>query len=348
MFYLKYRPKTITNLDNSSVKEKLTNLLKNKSLPHAYLFVGQKGTGKTSTARIFAKSVNCLANSFSKKGDSIEPCNKCANCMSIETGASPDVTELDAASNRGIDEVRSLIREAAFLPMTCRYRVFIIDEAHMITNDAFNALLKTLEEPPETVLFILATTTEEKVPKTIVSRCLLVNFGKANREDVIRMLKRIQLAEKISVTDDVLEIIAKNSEKSFRDATKLFEELVIQNKLNPVDVKHYLGLRSQHTLMDLIQKKSLKDSLLWIEEFSESGGSFKRLLEELLEELRYMLLAKNGVGTLDIITSLSSAEIANLMKLFTEAYNTLRISPIDSIPLEIALVEFYNRNKVTN
>lgn len=344
MFYLKYRPKTIAELDNSTVKEKLLNVLKNKELPHAYLFVGQKGTGKTSTARIISKAVNCLENTFAKKESSVEPCNQCINCLSIETASSPDVIELDAASNRGIDEIRSLIRESAFLPMNCRYRVFIIDEAHMITNEAFNALLKTLEEPPETVLFILATTNEEKIPKTIASRCILLNFGRAKHEDITRMLQRIQEKEKIKTPDDVIKLIVKNSDRSFRDAAKLYEELVMQNRLTALEATQYLGLRGQYGLMEILEKKQLKDALSWIEEFSQTGGSIKKLLEELLRELRVMLLAKSGVvSTDDISSTLTVAEISQLMKLFTEAYNFLKISPIETIPLEIAVVEFYNR-----
>ena len=148
MFYLKYRPKTISSLDNSQIKDIVGNVLKSKEIPHAFLFVGQKGTGKTSTARIVAKAVNCLKNKFSSsaKSLSVEPCNACTNCQSVESSSSPDVIELDAASNRGIDDVRNLIKESNFLPMSNRFRVFIIDEAHMITPDAFNALLKTLEE----------------------------------------------------------------------------------------------------------------------------------------------------------------------------------------------------------
>jgi DNA polymerase-3 subunit gamma/tau len=182
MFYLKYRPKKISELDNSNVKNQLMKILSSSDFPHAYLFVGQKGTGKTSSARIFAKAINCLNNDFAKNTkvkNNFEPCNICENCLAIDNGSFNDVIELDAASNRGVEEIKNLIKETSFSPMSGNYRVFIIDEAHMITNEGFNALLKTLEEPPSTAIFILATTNLEKVPKTIVSRCLKVNFGKA-------------------------------------------------------------------------------------------------------------------------------------------------------------------------
>lgn len=342
MFYLKYRPKTLDEVDNSKVKEVIKQILNTGNFPHALLFVGQKGTGKTSVARIFAKAVNCT-----QKKERFEPCNKCKNCQAIDTSTSTDVVEMDAASNRGIDEIRNIIREASFSPMTSSHRIFIVDEAHMITNDAFNALLKTLEEPPPSVIFILVTTNEEKIPKTIASRCLIVNFGKGKKADIILMLKRILEKEKLKVDSKLLDLIAKHAENSFRDAAKIFEELIIQKKLSFEDARAFLGIIGKEDLLELIQDKTLKDVLGWIEEFSQKGGSFKNLIEELLEELRICLLNKNGVKIdTDMDLKFSNSEISTLMKLLNEAYVNLRSSPIESIPLEIAVVEFYNgRNK---
>ncbi|NTU73574.1 DNA polymerase III subunit gamma/tau [Candidatus Roizmanbacteria bacterium] len=343
MFYLTYRPKTLSELDNSNVSDTLKNILHAPEVPHALLFVGQKGTGKTSTARIFAKAVNCLQNKFSGVGESYEPCNTCSNCISIEASSSPDVTELDAASNRGIEEVKKLIHESAFAPISGKFRVFIIDEAHMITHDAFNALLKTLEEPPASVIFILATTNEEKVPSTIQSRCHRISFGKAKKEDVISMLRRIMRAEHITAPDDFLEVIATHSDKSFRDATKLLEELVVQNKLTAIEAREYIGVRTKESLIEVLGTQPLKDALQWSNEFSKTGGSIKRLIEELLEELRLVLLSKNGVAVDDVLaTPLTVPQVSVLMKLLNEAYGLLKSSPIEAIPLEIALVEFYN------
>ncbi|QQG43954.1 MAG: DNA polymerase III subunit gamma/tau [Candidatus Roizmanbacteria bacterium] len=346
MFYHTYRPKTISELDNGQVKERVTAILENKTLPHAFLFTGQKGTGKTSTARIFAKAVNCLKNTFASHGSSVEPCNKCTNCLSIDSSSSPDVVELDAASNRGIDEIRSLIRNSIFSPMNNRYRIFIIDEAHMITHDAFNALLKTLEEPPSSVIFILATTNEEKVPKTISSRCIIIPFGKARKDEIKSMLKRIAVNEKITVDNDFFDIIAAHSEKSFRDATKLFQELIIQNRLTSDKAKEYLGIQSKQDLIQIIQAKPLKETLIWINEYSDTGGNVKILIENLLNDLRMALLIKSGaVNNSSQKNLLSINDITLLMKLLNEAYQNLRFSPIDSIPLEIAVVEFYNKRK---
>ncbi len=350
MFYLKYRPHTIVELDNTNVKDELTKLLQSARLPHAFLFIGQKGTGKTSTARILAKAVNCKQNRFAGKSDSIEPCNKCASCTAIDNDASVDVVEMDAASNRGIEEIKSLIRESAFLPMDNKYRVFIIDEAHMITHDAFNALLKTLEEPPQSVIFILATTNLEKIPKTIRSRCFAINFGRAKRSDLLHMLKRICEAEKIKTDENLLKLIAKHSDHSFRDATKMLEELSIQHKLSLEEGKQFLGILAKDNLLEIIAKYDIKKSLQWIEEFAQAGGDFKHLSEQLLDELHKLLLKKNKLEVEDqeVDADFSLKEISMLIRLINEAYNNLKISPIESLPLEIAVVDFYNKREVKN
>lgn len=344
MFYLKYRPKTISSLDNSVVRETISNLLSSKTIPHALLFIGSKGMGKTSTARIFAKSVNCLDNMFAKKGTSFEPCNACINCLSIDSGSSPDVVEQDAASNRGIDEVKRLIREASFSPMTGRYRVYIIDEAHMITNDGFNALLKTLEEPPETVIFILATTNEEKVPATILSRCVRVGFGKALKQDVISMLNRIEKEEGITVSQEVNELIASSCEDSFRDATKILEELVVQKMLDIEKAQQYLGVRSVGALLKLLEESdSLGTCMQWIESYKSQGGDIKKCIEDTLRALHSQLLSqtdKSNKIALDYTFSLKETSL--LIKFLHQAYQNLKITPIDTLVLEIAVAEFYN------
>lgn len=345
MFYLKYRPKTIEEVDNLRVREQIKKILQGKKIPQALLFVGQKGTGKTSIARIIAKAINCLNNSYAGKGESFEPCNQCFNCLSIASSSSSDVIEMDAASNRGIEEVKNLIRDVSFLPMSGRYRVFIIDEAHMITQDGFNALLKTLEEPPKTAIFILATTNLEKLPKTIISRCVKVNFGKAKKEDIVLMLKRIGKNEGFDYNDDFYNLIASHSDNSFRDATKILEEVSIQ-KIKTIDeLEKYLGIRGKNDLFQIIETKDVKKTFLWIDEFYQGGGNFKILIEDLLEELRLQLLAKKGVILEEKKeTKLTTKEIVFLIKLLMEAYQQLKISPIDSLPLEIALATFYNDN----
>lgn len=343
MFYLTYRPRKIAELDNSAVKQILSQILATKSLPHAYLFVGQKGMGKTSTARIFAKAVNCLSNVFAGSSDSIEPCNTCDNCRAIDTGTSPDVVEQDAGARGLKEEMIDLIRESSFAPIVCRYRIYILDEAHMITPAAFNALLKTLEEPPAHAMFIFATTNEEKVPKTIASRCVRVNFGRAKTADIKNMLTRIVKAEGVAVEPAILDFIADNADYSFRDAAKMLEETIIQQKTTLEDVQRYFGLRARGLFLKTLEQKSPEPGLRWIRQFTEAGGNIKMLIEECLSSLQAALLAKSGVKMEDApSTTLTVKEIALAMRHMTEAYTMLRHAPIEAIPLEIALVEFYN------
>lgn len=326
MFYLKYRPQNLEEIDNSNVRDTIARLLSTKNVPHAFLFVGQKGTGKTSVARIVAKALN------KSEGENF----------------SSDIVEMDAASNRGIEEVKSIIKEASYLPMSSAYRIFIIDEAHMITNEAYNALLKTLEEPPATAIFILATTNLEKVPKTIISRCSIVNFGRAKQEDIITMLERIAKHEKLSVDKDLLALIAQHADFSFRDAAKLFEDLAIQKKLVLQDAKEYLGLFGTKNLIEVVQSSQLPQTLAWIQRFSNEGGSIKNLIESSLKDLHALMLSKHGIKpeTEPLKSDLTVSQINLLIKLLTEAYRTIQFSPIEALPLEIAISEFYNNTHV--
>lgn len=345
MYYLKYRPHTVGDLDNLAPAETIRTILKSKSLPHAFLFIGYKGTGKTSTARIFAKAVNCLSNVYAGKGTSIEPCNVCSNCKSIDRSSFSDVTEMDAASNRGINEVKELIRETSLMPMAGKYRVYIIDEAHMITNDGFNALLKTLEEPPETVIFILATTNLEKVPKTIQSRCVLVQFGSAKSEEIVHMLQRIKAGEKLIISDEALEIIAQHCDLSFRDGAKILEEIVLSGKMDAQSILKKIGIRSKIVLYESMGKKDPAKILSWIKEFGESGGNISLLIEELLSDLQNHLLALHKIpGTISTL-SYTLKETIVLMKLLNEAYGLIKLSPYPTIPLQVALLGYCDTMK---
>ena len=223
-FYLKYRPQKINELDIEKVRDSLLEILGSKEVPHAFLFTGPKGTGKTSSARILAKSVNCTD---SKNG---EPCNKCSHCKSITEGRCLDLIEIDAASNRGIDDIRELKSKINLVPSMVKVKVYIIDEVHMLTNEAFNALLKTLEEPPEQVKFVLCTTEPNKLPGTIVSRCFQVQFDKAKTEELVRSLNRVVKGEKIEIKKEDLVKIANKANGSFRDAVKVLEQLSAKSK----------------------------------------------------------------------------------------------------------------------
>src|SRR3989344_8591969 len=243
VFYRKYRPQKIEELDSKEVRDKLYSVLESSSVSHAFLFTGPKGLGKTSTARIVAKSLNCerLAGSTShvankkkkisptsdqrKAKSGVEPCNKCEQCTSITNGTNLDILEIDGASNRGIDEIRDLREKVRLLPVSSAKKIYIIDEVHMLTTEAFNALLKTLEEPPSHAVFILCTTETEKVPDTIASRCVHFSFPKATAPEVVASLAKVVEAEKIVIDAKALELLAASVDGSFRDGMKLLEQL---------------------------------------------------------------------------------------------------------------------------
>ena len=211
--YRKWRPQGFDALvGQEAVRTALTNALETGRIAHAYLFAGPRGTGKTSTAKILAKAVNC------EHGPTPNPCNECQNCVRINDGTSMDVFEIDAASNRGIDEIRDLREKVAFAPVSGRYKVYIIDEVHMLTTEAFNALLKTLEEPPPHVIFILATTEPHKIPATIHSRCQRFDFRRVTDADIVKRLREVADGSGIAADDDALQLIAVQADGGMRDA----------------------------------------------------------------------------------------------------------------------------------
>lgn len=340
MLYLKYRPQKVSEIDTASVRESLTNILSTKEIPHAFLLAGPKGTGKTSSARIIAKAINCEK----RQPGSFEPCSSCFSCRTITRGISSDVYELDGASNRKIDNIRDLIATVAYTPVSSRYKVYIIDEVHMLTREAASALLKTLEEPPSHVIFILATTESEALPATIVSRCVPITFYKAGQEEIIRLLTRIAKAEKAIIPKEVLAKIAAHADSSFRDSVKLLEQAITQKALTVEKVAKMLGSAMSETLfLKLLQDKKRVEALAFLQEYGDTGGSFKILTQSLLDLLHQVLLAKNNIGKLDEDFTLTNKDIAHLMKLIVSAYDELKLSPIDSIPMEIVVVEYCER-----
>lgn len=221
--YRKYRPKNFEEIaGQKEIVQTIKNSLKNNNTSHAYLFAGPRGVGKTTLARLIAKGVNCLSTEFTD-----EPCNKCENCLAINNGTFMDMIEIDAASNRGIDEIRQLKEKINYQPVKGRKKIYIIDEVHMLTKEAFNALLKTLEEPPSHVIFILATTEPDKILPTIISRCQRYDFKALSLNEMTEKLKEICLNEKVSIEDDVFEIIYENSGGSMRDAISILERIMV-------------------------------------------------------------------------------------------------------------------------
>lgn len=348
MYYLKYRPQTIAEIDHAERRKLLESIFVSaKDIPHAFLLVGPKGTGKTSTARIIAKVLNCESNVFAGKGKMAEACGTCSSCVDIQKGRFLDLIELDAASNRGIDDVRALREQIGYSPARGRYKVYIIDEVHMLTKEAFNALLKTLEEPPNYVVFVLATTEREKLPETIASRCIPINFNKATTEELVASLSRIVKGEKLKIDEKVLAQIAEKANGSFRDGAKLLELAVQSTDLSHGAVQKSLNENTDSNPVELVQTLLAKDeekAVRWLHEYAEKGGSAMWLTEQLLSLLHDVLLAKKGLVVnkekklLD--ATYQPSYITKLMKLILDSYPQTKYSPIDILPLMIATVEF--------
>jgi len=312
------------------------------------LFAGPKGTGKTSAARIFAKVVNCQNP---KDG---EPCNKCTVCQEITKGAAMDLIEIDAASNRGIDDIRALRETIKLSPVKLKYKVYIIDEVHMLTLEAFNALLKTLEEPPNHAIFILCTTEPDKLPETIISRCLRLNFRKAKIEEIVQgPLRRSVESEGLKTEEGVLEEIAKAAGGSFRDAHKILEELAVGGKkISLKQTKELLGKveeLSPEKLLPFLEKKDAKGGLKEIARVVEGGVDLENYLLNLLELLRKGLLGKMGVEEepVELLKDFDISQIKSLISLFSRAAGELRFSPIPQLSLELAVVEWCG-DKISN
>jgi len=337
-FYLKYRPKSLEELDSILVRESLTNIAASGKIPHALLFSGPKGIGKTSAARILAKILNC--EKPPKKGIS---CNKCPSCTSIAQGSNIDVLELDAASHRGIEDVRALRDAVKLSPARAPNKVYIIDEAHMLTTEASNALLKTLEEPPSHVYFILATTNPEKLVETIRSRVVAISFKKATEDELIHSLQKVAKGEKLKVDKETLGVLAKASKGSFRDATKLLEQLLAEgNKLKKENVEELLFQRKEldiETLLIHLQNRNSKAALENIEAAVNKGVSVSNLLEAVLTRLKEGLLAKVGVGEAQL-PGWERGEIISLIKAFYLALKEMYGAPVEQLPMEVAIVDW--------
>lgn len=350
----KWRPQKFDEVvGHEHIIQALENAILSGKLAQAYLFVGPRGVGKTSCTRILAKSLNC------KDAPTLTPCGECSSCREISEGRSLDVIEIDGASNRRIDEIRTLRENVKFSPVSGKFKIYIIDEVHMLTQEAFNALLKTLEEPPEHVKFIFATTRPDKILPTILSRCQRFDFNRIPVLKIIAKLREISKVEKISVGEDVLFDIAKISDGSMRDAESVLDQLVTfsKNEIKSGDMIAVMGLIEQDAFFEFMEAIKRRDTQFCIDLITSlftKGRDMSRFLEGLLWHLRSMMLAKimssNLKETLDlpeniiakVIEQSRNLPLQEIINIFTAVINTQEMAKkIDSyrIPLEVMVIK---------
>jgi len=360
-FYRKYRPRTLSQLlgqeDNVRV---LQNAAKTGRLAHAYLLYGSRGSGKTTTARLLAKLYNCEKRLSEKEFALLgEPCNECSSCRQIDEGNAMDVIEIDAASNRGIDEIRALKENIRVAPVVARYKIYIIDEAHMLTGAASNALLKTLEEPPAHGVIILATTEYDKIPATISSRAQRFFFSRLSKKTIIDKLKTIAEQENIKAEEGALDVIASASEGSLRDAESLFDQLSgMSNEIKTEDASRALGRTSFQKvakMAELIGEKDLSNALAYLEEISREGVNFADFTKELIHHFRKALTLRVAPDAKALIAEdhtpeelsaleklagkMREDEFVRLLRGSIRAMSEMRYSPYGAVPLQVVLVE---------
>ena len=359
--YRQWRPQNFENLvGQDHISSTLKNAILSGKIAHAYLFSGPRGTGKTSTAKIFAKSLNCV------NGPTTEPCNVCVNCESINAGTSMDVLEIDAASNRGIDEIRELRETVKFAPVDGRYKVYIIDEVHMLTTEAFNALLKTLEEPPTHVVFILATTEAHKIPATIHSRCQRYDFRRIGCQEIEQRLLDVSEHDGLAVAPDALKLIASHADGGLRDAlsildqcTTMDDELITSDK-----VRQLLGLIGHEwvwRITDALADRDFKIVLLALNELISLGKEVRQVLLELALYMRSIMLFK-AAPTIDSIelygddrtvlakhsAQFTHEELVQMIQMLNEGANEARWAPEPRITAEMALLSVCRRTTGPN
>jgi len=370
--YRKYRPKNFSEIEGQEIVVKsLTTSLAKGIVSHGYLFAGARGLGKTTIARIFAKALNCQRVNYQplKEGEKIdwqkeikkenyEPCNQCQFCQEIDREQSLNLIEMDAASNRGIEEIRNLKESVNFPPAKGKYKIYLLDEAHMLTKEAANALLKTLEEPPSYIVFILATTEPEKLPATILSRVQKFDFRRLSNSQIVSRLKKIIQAEKIRIEERILEKIALLAEGSMRDAESLLEQIISlgQKEIKEEILETYWGIiplnKIDNFLNFLIEKKT-KEAIEWLEERYNQGQNLNWFLTSFLNYLRWLYLyrlnpqwkifANFSNDDLKLIEKtvkkISQEKINNLIKIFFEVQQKMKYSPLPTLPIEIGIIE---------
>ncbi len=356
----KYRPQAFAELiGQEHVRTTLENAIAQRRIAHGYILSGQRGTGKTTVARILARCLNCI------EGPTATPCGVCASCLEIAGGNSPDVIEIDAASNRGINEMRELRENVRYRPARDRYKVFIVDEAHQITNEAFNALLKTLEEPPEWAVFILCTTEVHKIPTTIASRCQQFSFRSVDFAEVVKRMEEICVKEGIETNPEALSVLAQAGEGSVRDSLSALDQAIAccGSKLDAAEVRGMLGLFSLDSLGEVSEALKAEDSRRMLDlvlELERNGRSLQHFCRELARYFRNLLVAKvAGANTkliaasaheqerlAEVAKSFSEEDLTRYLQLTLDLFKDLQFSLQPRLHLEIGLLRLVQAGKL--
>ncbi len=366
VLYRKYRPQSFEEIVGQvHVVQTLENSIKNGRISHAYLFCGPRGSGKTTIARLFAKAINC-----ENPKNGFEPCNKCSSCTEIMAQKSIDLIEIDAASHRGIDDIRELREGIKFAPVKSKYKIFIIDECHQLSKDAANALLKTLEEPPNHAIFLLATTEAHKMISTIVSRCHRFDFKRLQVPEIIKKLEFIAKKENVKLEPAALSIIALNSRGSFRDAESLLDQCISFGKENSIikaqDIKDLLGIVEVGQVANFVDQLVLhnsKEAILALNSMAEAGIDLQEFTKTLVFYLRQALLLKinptflnpqnSGLSAEELekiksqTANLQQKDIQNMLELFIGAENQIKFSSLPQLPIELAILDLEDKKLST-
>ena len=348
--YRKYRPNTFEQVVGQKiVVQTLINAIKNNKLTHAYLFAGPRGTGKTSIAKILAKTINC------ENLNGVTPCNKCVNCTQFNNKQMIDIIEIDAASNNGVDEIRELKSKVNLVPNTGKYKIYIIDEVHMLTVGAFNALLKTLEEPPSHIVFVLATTEPQKIPATILSRCQRFDFKKIPAQLIFEHLKEVSKDENLNITEDAIFEIARLADGGMRDALSMLDQVssFTSEKITINEVHEVNGTLPQieikKIILDLFDK-NISEVLKKIDAYNNDGKNLAKLIEEIMNFLKNILLYRNALEYLKENNSnyeiynidVDNNYIINCIEIFNEALSVMKKTVNQKIILETTMIKLIN------
>lgn len=358
VLYRKYRSQTFDELiGQEHVTKILKNAVKTNKISHAFLFVGSRGTGKTSAARILAKALNCL--DIGKDGN---PCNKCSNCLSINNGTFLDLIEIDAASNRGIDQIRDIKEKIEFTPSEGKFKIYIIDEVHMLTNEAFNALLKTLEEPPKHVIFILATTEVHKLPSTIISRCQRYDFKLGTDDQIKACLLATSKGENVELESGAVKLLVENASGSYRDALSLLDVVIsgqlsgsTPQKVTEKEVRSILGIPDStmvYVFLENLAYNKGKDAIDLLNELNSKGVNLQQYVKQCLIMLREILVKKISLEDISneysFAVSWTETEILKYINNFIQAERNIKNLSIPVLALEMLIPQLISNSEVSN